>query len=169
MSGKGRGIKPLELGLLQSETERRAVIDAAAADAFRRLVARADALGIPPWLLVWESLMKYDPTFKQLRNDGRPKKWNGLALITLADLVALAMHVGLTKVRACEYLAGKDPWLSAMEGRPDGKALEKQCTKHRLAAARKTVAEAVAADMLDDLVAQVRQRRDFLSQREKQK
>lgn len=174
MSGKGKGIKPLELGLLQSEAERNAVLDAAAADVFGRLVARADEMEIPRgpdqgWLLALAVLEQYDPEFKAQRKDGRPEKWDVLARITLANLIALVMHVGWPKVRACEHLAANDPWLCEVEGRPDGKALERQCTKQRLAVARKAVADAASAGRLDVFAAEVRRNRDFLAQREKQK
>jgi hypothetical protein len=114
-------------------------------------------------LLALQLARKHEPGFKPKRQDGRPAKWDAIAKLVLANLVAIAMHpFGWTKAHACEYLARYCPWLSGMEGRPDGDALARQCSAHMLKIARNDLAAALGAGMFEEHVACIRAARDVL-------
>jgi len=163
------------LSLLQTESEQADVAWAALADDLRSLDALAAAMEIPQgpgrhFLLAWKLARKYEPGFKPKRQNGRPQKWDGFGLLTLANLIALVMHTGCrSKAGACEYLSTNDPWLKKVEGRPDGEALGRQCTKRMLDTARKSLLAAVSAGMLDGYAAEVCRHRDYLAQRAERK
>ena len=138
MSSNGKGFKPLVLGLLMSEEEKDRLCQERAAEEMRRLWVLADSMEIPEsphreYLTLWALARKYVPELKTSRPEGAQKKWDVAAKLVLARLVARRMRQkGLNKAQACAALAEDEPWLSNVEGKPDGDALARQCTSQML-------------------------------------
>jgi hypothetical protein len=141
MSSKGKGFKPLVLGLLMSEEEKEGLIRERLAEEVQRLNTLADSMGIPKsdsrWFqLALELAQLYVPELKTSRAEGPQKKWDEEAKLVLARLVARRMRQkGLNKAQACADLAEDDHWLSNIRGKPDGEAIARQCNSQSLKAA----------------------------------
>lgn len=157
MSSKGKGFKPLVLGLLMSEEEKERRALERSAEEMRRLLARADAMGIPEgpyrvYATLWALAREYVPELKTSRPEGPQKKWEEEAKLMLACLIARRMRQkGLNKAQACAELAEDDHWLSNVRGKPDGEAIARQCTSQNLKAALSNRDEAEQAGKIEDL------------------
>jgi hypothetical protein len=157
MSSKGKGFKPLVLGLLMSEKEKEGLIRERLAEKVQRLNALADSMGIPKgdsrWFqLALELAQLYVPELKTSRKDGAKTKWDIGQKLVLAHLVARRMRTHeLNKAQACAALAEDDHWLSNIRGKPDGNALVKQCPSETLQVALRERDEAEQVGMIEDL------------------
>ena len=114
----------------------------------------------------WQALelaQLYVPELKTSRQDGAPTKWHIGAKFVLIHLVARRIRThGLNKAQACAALAADDPWLSNVEGKPDGDALARQCTSQRLKAALKDRDEFEQAGKLEDFDALIDEGRTLM-------
>jgi hypothetical protein len=157
MSRNGRGLKPKKQGLLMTEEERERQDRDGHAEEKQVLFALADELGIPEspgreTATLWALARKYVPELKTSRPEGAPTKWDIGAKFVLVQMVARRMRTtGLSRPQACAGLASDDPWLSNVEGKPDGNALVKQCPYERLKVALRERDEAEQVGMIEDL------------------
>ena len=148
MSSKGKGFKPLVLGLLTSDEEKKRRILERGSEERRVLFALADSMEIPEsphreYLALWALARKYVPELKSSRTEGPKKKWDEEAKLVLAHLIARRMRQkGLNKAQACAELSEDDHWLSNIRGKPDGEAIARQCTSQSLKAALSNRVEA---------------------------
>jgi hypothetical protein len=170
MSSKGKGFKPLVLGLLMSDEEKKRRILERGSEERRVLFALADSMEIPEsphreYLALWALARKYVPELKSSRTEGPKKKWDGVAKLVLAELVARRMRQkGLNKAQACASLAEDDPWLSNVRGKPDGEALARQCTSVMLKVALSTRADAELVGKIKDFDASLDEARHLMNE-----
>jgi len=164
MTSKRKGFKPL-LPSLEADVTDAEIFKAVwerNAEEHRILNEIADSLKIPegPFreiLTLWELARHHVPEFKERGKEGAREKWNDHNTALFANWVVIVMNLlDVKKNRACEALAMACPWLFSAKGKPDGSALAKQCTSHRMSVARKALSDAERTGTVEAFIAENR-------------